>query len=106
MISFNDFKKIELRTGRVVEAERVAGSEKLLRLKVDLGGETRQLVAGIGLAYSPEDMANRDIIVVVNLEPRILMGLESQGMLLAADSESGPALLMPDREVSPGSPIR
>lgn len=106
MISFDDFKKLELRVGRVVGAERVEGSEKLLKLTVDIGSEQRQIIAGIGLVYSPEDMANRNIIIIVNLEPRVLMGLESQGMLLAADSEGGPVLLMPDREVPPGSTIR
>lgn len=90
----------------MIEAVRVEGSEKLLKLTVDLGAEQRQIIAGLGLNYSPEDMANRDIIMIANLEPRTLMGLESQGMLLAADSEGGPVLLMPDREVPPGSGIR
>ncbi len=106
MISFDDFKKLELRVGRVLAAERVEGSEKLIKLTVDIGAEQRQIIAGVGLNYSPEDMANRDIVIVVNLEPRKLMGLESQGMLLAADSEGGPVLLMPDREVPPGSAIK
>lgn len=115
MISFDDFKKLDLRVGRVLAAERVEGSEKLLKLTVDIGGSpssaeggpgTITLVAGVGLVYSPEDMANRNIVIVANLEPRVLMGLESQGMLLAADSEGGPVLLMPDREVPPGAGIR
>jgi len=106
MITFDDFKKLELRVGKVVEAERVEGSEKLLKLTVDIGAEQRQVIAGVGLVYSPEDMANRDIVVVANLEPRMLMGLESQGMLLAADGENGPVLLMPDREVPPGSRVK
>lgn len=106
MITFDDFKKLELKVGRVVEAARVEGSEKLLKLTVDIGAEQRQIIAGVGLVYSPEDMANRDIVIVANLEPRKLMGLESQGMLLAADSEGGPVLLMPDREVPPGSAIK
>ena len=80
--------------------------EKLLKLTVDIGAEQRQVIAGVGLVYSPEDMANRDIVVVANLEPRMLMGLESQGMLLAADGENGPVLLMPDREVPPGSRVK
>src|SRR3989338_379109 len=106
MSSFEDFKKLDLKVGRVVEAARVEGSEKLLKLTVDIGAEQRQVIAGVGLVYSPEDMANRDIVVVANLEPRMLMGLESQGMLLAADGENGPVLLMPDREVPPGSRVK
>ena len=106
MISFDDFSKLELRVGKVVEAEPVEGSEKLLKLKVDLGDEQRQIIAGVGLVYSPEDMANREVVIVANLEPRMLMGLESQGMLLAADSEEGPVLLMPDHEVPPGVKIK
>src|SRR3989344_8534418 len=99
MISFEDFQKLDLRVGRVLEAERVEGSEKLLKLKIDIGSEQRQIIAGVGINYSPEEMANRDVVVIVNLEPRTLMGLESQGMLLAADNGEGPVLLMSDREV-------
>lgn len=105
-ISFEDFKKLDLRVGKVVEASRVEGSDKLLKLKVDLDDEERQIVAGVGGNYAPEDMANRSIIVVRNLEPKTIMGLESQGMLLAAEGETGPVLLMPDHEVHPGSKIR
>ena len=106
MISFEDFKKLELRVGKVIEAVRIEGSDKLLKLKVDLGDHERQIIAGIGTQYGPEDMANREIIVIVNLEPRTIMGLESQGMLLAADTELGPILLMTDKEVPPGTKVR
>ncbi|TSA46449.1 methionine--tRNA ligase subunit beta [bacterium] len=105
MVKFEQFKEIELKVGKVLEAERVEGSEKLLKLKIDIGEENpRQLVAGIGKIYSPEEMIGREIIVVANLEPRMLLGLESQGMLLAAN-DGGPVLLRPDREVPPGSPV-
>ena len=105
MINFEQFKEIELKVGKILEAERVEGSEKLLKLKVDLGEpEARQILAGIGKVYPPEEIIGREIIVVANLEPRMLMGLESQGMLLAA-SDGGPVLLRPDREVPPGSAI-
>ena len=104
MVKFEQFKELELKVGRVKEAERVEGSDKLLKLKVDLGGEERQLLAGVGKVYSPEEMCGREIVGVANLEPRMLMGMESQGMLLAA-SDGDPVLLRPDREVPPGSVV-
>ena len=102
MIKFEDFKKLDLRVGKIVEAERVEGSEKLIKLKVNIGGEERQLVAGIGKNYSPEDLIEKEIIVVANLEPKVLFGIESQGMLLAAEDGDTISLLMPDKEVKPG----
>ena len=106
MINFEDFQKVDLRVGKIIEAEKVKDSEKLLKLQVDLGVEKRQLVAGIGQFYQPEDLIEREIVVVVNLEPRVMFGLESQGMLLAADDEGKPVLLKPDKEVPPGTQIR
>ena len=108
MISYSDFQNVDLRVGKVVSAERVGGSEKLLKLKVDLGAEfgERQIIAGVGKVYEPEALVGKEIVIVVNLEPRSLMGLESQGMLLAADDESGPILLIPDKEAKPGSKVR
>jgi len=106
MIKFEDFQKLDLKIGKIFAAEKVEGADKLLKLKVDLGKEKRQLIAGIAKFYQPEDLIGREIIVVVNLEPRTLMGIESQGMLLAADNESKPVLLKPDEEVPPGTKIR
>lgn len=106
MIAFEEFKKLDLRVGKIVEAIRVEGSDKLVRLKVDLGDEERQLVAGILTSYGVEDLPGRSIIVVANLESRSIMGIESQGMLLAADDAEGPVLLMPDYDVPPGTKIR
>ncbi len=107
MITIDDFKKIELKTAKVLEAERVEGSDKLIKMKITLGNEERQLVAGIGKAYAPEDLINKIIIIVANLEPRALMGIESQGMLLAASVEGGqPALLVPDKEIGEGAGIK
>lgn len=106
MISIDDFKKIELKVAKIIKAETIAGSEKLLKLEVDLGEETRQIIAGIQQFYSPEALIGKEIVVAANLEPRTLMGLESQGMLLAASSENGPVILVPEKEVSPGSEIR
>lgn len=114
LISIDDFKKADLRAAKVLEAERVAGSEKLLKLRLDLGERdaaglpvVRQIIAGIGRVYAPEELVHKNIVIVANLEPRKLMGLESRGMLLAASDESGlPVILIPDRDVPPGSAVR
>jgi len=105
-IKFEDFQKIDLRIGKILKAEKVEKSEKLLKLVVDLGDEKRQLVAGIGKVYEPDDLVGKEIVVVANLEPKKLMGIESQGMILAADKEGGPVLLIPEKEVPPGTIIR
>ncbi|TSC78973.1 MAG: methionyl-tRNA synthetase [Parcubacteria group bacterium Gr01-1014_33] len=104
-ISFEQFKKLDLRVGKIVSAERMEGSEKLLKLEVDIGAEKRQIIAGIGTRYEPKNLAGKEIVVVVNLELRRLMGLESQGMLLAADAD-GPVILCPEKDVPPGSVIK
>jgi len=106
MIAFDDFKKVELKIARITEAEEVAGADKLLKLQIDLGDEKRQIVAGIKKSYQAKDLIGREIVVVVNLEPRMVMGIESNGMLLAASDGSGPVLLGPDRDVPPGSGIK
>ncbi len=106
MIKFEDFKKIDLRVVKIIKAERVADSEKLIKLEVDGGEEKRQIIAGIGKYYGPEDLIGKEIIMVWNLEPKVLFGLESKGMLLAAEDEKGPVLLIVDKEVSAGTKIR
>jgi methionine--tRNA ligase beta chain len=105
MISFEEFKKIDLRVARVLEAESMENSEKLLKLKIDIGGEERQLLAGIKQFYNPKDLPGREIVVVANLESKKIMGLESQGMLLAASDDGKPVLLLPENEVPPGTRI-
>ena len=92
-ISIDDFAKVELRVAQVKVAERVKGADKLLRLEVDLGNETRQILAGIAEAYAPETLIGRKIVIVANLAPRKLRGLESNGMLLAASLEGGKPVL-------------
>ena len=104
-ISFDDFKKLDLRAARILTAERIEGSDKLVRIGIDVGEGTRTLIAGIGKAYDPALLAGREIVVVANLEPRTIMGIESNGMLLAAD-DNGPVLLAPDRDVPAGAHIR
>ena len=106
MITFDDFKKVELKVARIIETEEVAGAEKLLKLLIDLGGEKRQIVAGIKKSYQAKDLIGREIVVAVNLEPRMVMGIESNGMLLAASDDSGPVLLRPDKDVPPGSGVK
>lgn len=106
MITFDYFKEIHLQVAKILTAERVEGSDKLLRLHVSLGQEERQIIAGIGKRYQPDELIGIEIVIIANLEPRKLMGLESHGMLLAADSSEGPVLLRPDTEVLPGSVIK
>lgn len=106
MISIDDFKKVELRVAKVISAERVEGSDKLLKLQVELGNENRQIIAGIGKTYEPETLVGKEIIVVANLEPRSLVGFESQGMVLAANDPDGPILITPDKETNPGTELR
>ena len=106
MVSFEEFKKLDLRIGKIVKAEPIADSEKLLRLEVDIGSEVRQLVAGIANSYPSDALIGREIVVVANLEPKVLKGIESAGMLLAADYEGEPVLLRPEREVPPGSVVK
>jgi methionine--tRNA ligase beta chain len=104
MINFEDWKKVELKVARIISAERVENSEKLLCLLVSLGDEERQIVAGIGKSYNPENLVNKQIVIVANLEPRTLMGLESQGMLVAAmDDEGKPIIITPENSVEEGT---
>ncbi|RLE86526.1 MAG: methionine--tRNA ligase subunit beta [Thermoprotei archaeon] len=104
-VSFEEFKRLDLRVGRIVAAERVKRARKLLLLKVDLGGETRQLVAGLAEYYDPSELIGKEVVVVANLKPKVIMGLVSQGMLLAAVEDGKPVLIIPEREVPPGTRV-
>jgi len=104
-ISYEDFDKIDLRIARVLEAEPVPKSSKLLKLKIDLG-EERVIVAGMGKDYKPEEIVGKMIVVVANLKPTKLMGVESQGMLLATDTAEGLALISADRAPVVGAKVR
>jgi len=106
MLSYDDFSKLDLRVAEILKAEPVNGSEKLLKLLIKMDEETRTLVAGIAKTYSPETLQGKQIVVVANLEPRKLMDIESQGMLLACDSENGPVILTPEKMVKTGSKIK
>ncbi len=92
-IGIEDFAKVEMRVGQVKAAERVAGADRLLQLQVDIGDEVRQIVAGLALAYKPEDLVGRKVVVVTNLAPRKLRGVESNGMIVAASLPDGAPVL-------------
>ncbi|HEX4103935.1 MAG TPA: methionine--tRNA ligase subunit beta [Candidatus Paceibacterota bacterium] len=106
-MTLDEFQRADLRVGKITQAERVEGSEKLLKLQVDMG-EPRQIVSGIAKFYSPEELVGKSVIIIANLDPRTMMGFESQGMLLAAHGEDGrPVLIAPwdAASVPPGSKI-
>ncbi len=106
-ISIDDFKKIKLRTAKILEAERVPKSKKLIKLQIVLGEEKRQIVAGIGEKFGPEELIGKTIVVVANLQPAKLMGQESNGMLLAVNDESGAvSLITGDRDAASGLEVR
>jgi len=105
MISIEDFKNIDLRVAKILEAEKIENSDNLLKLTLDLGNETRQIISGIAQYYKPQDLINKEIVMVYNLEPRTIKGIESQGMLLAAKDENNLGLLILDKEIKPGTKI-
>jgi methionyl-tRNA synthetase len=104
MVTFEEFQKLDIRTGKVLSAEPVPKSNKLLKLQVDIGGEIRQIVAGMQQFYKPDELVGRDVVVVTNLAPAKIFGVESNGMILAAGDSA--SLLVPFRPVEPGSKIR
>jgi len=104
-ISFEDFEKVDIRVARIIEAETVSKSNKLLKLKIDIG-EERTIVAGMGKDYKPDDLIGKQIAVVINLKPTKLMGVESHGMLLATDKDKGLALVSFDDEAKVGAKVR
>ncbi|MDD3491378.1 MAG: methionine--tRNA ligase subunit beta [Candidatus Pacebacteria bacterium] len=106
MINFKEFEQLDLRIAKILKAEKLEGTDKLLVLEIDLGEEKRQIIAGIGHQYKPELLINKKIVVVANLEPREIKGKLSQGMLLAVDASQGPVLLIPEGEVLPGSKVK
>jgi methionyl-tRNA synthetase len=106
-ITIDDFMKVDLRVAKVLTAEKVPNSRKLVKLSIDLGTEQRTLVAGIAEAYEPEQLVGRTIVMVFNLKPAKLMGIESNGMVLAASPDGGkPTLVGFDAEIPPGTRVR
>ncbi|WP_039767516.1 methionine--tRNA ligase [Caldicellulosiruptor sp. F32] len=105
-ISIEDFAKIELKVAKILEAEKIEGADKLLKLIVDLGDERRQIVAGIAKHYKPEELIGKKIVVVANLKPAKLRGVESQGMLLAASIDDELCLITPEKDIKEGARVK
>ena len=105
-ISIEDFSRVDLRVAEVVAAEKVAKSKRLLKLTVKVGSETRTLVAGIAEHYEPASLVGRKVVVVANLEPATLMGVESNGMVLAASEGNDLALVVVDRDLPAGAKVK
>jgi methionyl-tRNA synthetase len=105
-ITFDYFEKVDLRVGKVVEAAQVPESKKLIKMKVDFGVEKRQVIAGLLKYYKPEELVGKKCIFLLNLQKRMLAGLESQAMILAAEDTSGNvSVLQPEKDVAEGSRI-
>lgn len=104
-ITIEEFQRMDLRTARVIAAEAIPKAKKLLKLQIDLGAEKRQLIAGLAEHYKPEDLVNKTIIIVANLQPATIRGVESQGMLLAADDEGRLTILTAEAAVAPGKKV-
>ncbi|MBP1684063.1 MAG: methionyl-tRNA synthetase [Deltaproteobacteria bacterium] len=106
-ISIDDFRNIELRVGTVTAAAAHPNADRLLVLTIELGSEQRQLVAGIRAHYEPQELVGKQVVVVANLQPATLRGVQSQGMLLAASDEQGRlAIVTPEKPVSNGAPVK
>ncbi|HOA36785.1 MAG TPA: methionine--tRNA ligase subunit beta, partial [Flavihumibacter sp.] len=105
-IQFDDFAKIDLRTGTIVSAEKVEKADKLLKLSIDLGSEVRTIVSGIAQHFKPEDLSGQQVVVVANLAPRKMRGIESNGMILMASDEKGKLhFVRPQNKINPGAEI-
>ncbi len=106
MVTIEEFRKLELKVAQIKEVSEHPNADKLYIVTVDIGDKTKQLVAGIRLSYAKEELIGKQVIVVDNLEPAILRGVESQGMLLAASDETGISILTPLRPVKNGSIVK
>ena len=107
IINYEQFSQMDMRVGKVISAEKVENTDKLLKVMIDLGEEIpRQLVAGIAQQYTPEQLVGRDMVVLTNLEPRTIRGVESRGMILAATVEGAPVILTTEKPVPVGSKIK
>lgn len=105
MVTIEEFSKLEIRIAKIEKVEDIPGSDKLYKLTISLGSETRTIVAGVKKYYSKEELLGRQIAVIANLEPRVIKGITSQGMLLAAVDEKNVGILSPLKEVALGSRV-
>jgi len=103
MITIEELKKVEIKIGRILSAQRIENTDKLIKLEVDLGDEKRQIVSGIAEFYKPEELEGKQIPIFSNLEPKTFKGVESHGMILAVSVDSKPVLLHPAEDVPAGS---
>lgn len=106
MVSYEDFIKLELKVAEIKEVSEHPNADRLYVITVDLGDKTKQIVAGIRGSYQKEDLIGKQVVLVDNLEPAVLRGVESQGMLLAASDETGVVIVTPQRKVKPGSIVK
>ena len=106
IISYDEFKRMDLRAAHVLKAEKVEGAQKLIKLEIDIGTEKRQIVAGVAETYKPEDLVGKKIVVIVNLKPAVIRGVESRGMLLAAVVGDKAIIPFLEGDVPPGAPVK
>jgi len=105
-INIEDFARIQMRVGQILEAEKIEGSRKLIKMRIDIGTEVRQVVAGIAEAYEPASLLNRKVVLVANLKPARLMGVESNGMIVAASVDGKPVLATFTEDVPNGALLK
>lgn len=106
MVTYEEFRKLELKVARIQEVTEHPNADRLYVLKIDLGDSQRQVVAGIRNSYKPQELVGKQVAVITNLEPALIRGVESQAMILAASDESGVVILAPQREVKVGSTVK
>jgi methionine--tRNA ligase beta chain len=105
MITLDDFKKIELRVARIIDVRELPGADRIWHLNIEIGSEAREIVAGVKKHYTREDLLGKHIVVIQNLEPAVIRGVASHGMLLAAKSGDDLVLLTPDRPIASGATV-
>ena len=106
IVSFEEFKNIQIKTAKIKEVREHPQADKLYVLIIDTGSEEKQIVAGIKNFYSPDALVGRNIVIIDNLAPAVIRGVESQGMLLASQDSNGISIISPDRDISAGSPVK
>ena len=106
MLKFGDFAKLDVKIGTVVKCQKVAGTDRLLKIIIDFGDKKKQVVAGFGFKYQPQDLIGKQVPVVINIQPAEIKGVKSEGILLAIDDKGKPLLLLPEEKVSNGSKVR